>query len=69
MKIKFKVHHTYGLACEEVFGLEQLGLESIPLEKLSKDNEELFEQVSPLLNDWVMKNYNHGDALPSWEIV
>lgn len=69
MKIKFKVHHKYGLAYEEVFSLEQLGLGETPIEELKKDNEKTRNHIRPLLHAWVMNHYNYEDALPSWEIM
>lgn len=62
MKIRFKVHHSYGLHFEEVFSIEELRLDKIPLDEISRE-------IVPLLIEWTTKNYNHGDALPSWEVV
>ncbi|MCM3387263.1 hypothetical protein M3649_03840 [Ureibacillus chungkukjangi] len=62
MKVKFKVHHTYGLHYEEVFDLDDFNVDYDDKEQFRKD-------MSELLTRWTMKHYNHGDALPSWEIV
>lgn len=68
-KIKFTVHHTYGLSHEELFSLEELSIKNIPIENISKDNKQLADKIEPLLIDWTKKHYNHGDALPGWEVV
>lgn len=69
MKIKFKVLHTYGLAREEVFTKEDLGLEHISSNDGNKENKDLSNLIKPLLMNWTEKHYNYGDALPIWEIV
>lgn len=69
MHIKFQVHHTYGLAYEQTFTLQELGLEHIPLHQVRKDNVPLAVLIGTLLDEWVANVYYHGDALPSWKVV
>lgn len=69
MKIKFKVHHTYGLAYEEVFTTEDLGIDWISPNDWGKENTDLSNSINPLLMEWTKKHYHHDDALPSWEII
>lgn len=69
MKIKFQVHHTYGLHHEDLFSLEELGLEDFEAREIRKDNEQLSKHIRPILWSWTSEHYNHSDAFPSWEVV
>lgn len=69
LKVKFRVYHEYGLVHEEVFNLDFLGIRMNDGEELSKSNLRLCNLIKPKLIEWTNKIYNHGDALPSWEIV